>query len=318
MAYKDDQELIEKLEERLKWYYGEAAEEEFDADEVEAICTVLDKLRPIEKEPENMDAVYEKLMARIKEEDADGKPEDNPFIGKEEELGKLRAWIKEDDTEENAGKVRLFGKRKTAEPAKHRMRIRAAIIIGIGILGAGILSLNNYTKTSANKSLFTMIMEEVGSVYIEKVGEQPKESFDENRETEETFDSWSDLDKEIKSKIMVPEYIPEGYSLYNIKCSYLKNQVEVWADYYNKTGGHLIFDILFWEHDVGSYSGKIAVEEGYDLLPEYSGDDDLYYYNEEQDEYLCVTSLKKCYYQIVGDIELEEIVKVREGLDAIK
>ncbi len=82
MAYNDNQGLIEKLEERLNWYYEEATEEEFDADEVEAICTVLDKLRPIKEEPENMDAVYEKLMARCKEEDADGKPEDNPFIGK--------------------------------------------------------------------------------------------------------------------------------------------------------------------------------------------------------------------------------------------
>ncbi len=318
MAYNDNQELIEKLEERLKWYYGEATEEEFDADEVEAICTVLDKLRPIEEEPEDMDAVYEKLMARIREENADGEPEDNPFIGKEEELGKLRAWIKEEDTEEDAGNVRPFGRRKTAKPAKHRMRIRAAIIIGIGILGAGILSLNNYTKTSANKSLFTLIMEEVGSVYIEKVGEQPKESLDENGKTQETFDSWSDLDSEIKSKIMVPEYIPEGYTLYNIECSYLKNQVAVWADYYNKTGGHLFFEINIWENVEKPYIAKMVDEEGRELLSEYSDEDTLYYYWEEEKEYICVISMEDSYYKIVGNIELEEMIKIRDSLGAAR
>lgn len=286
MAYNDNQELIEKLEERLKWYYGEATEEEFDADEVEAICTMLDKLKPIEEEPEDMDAVYKKLMARIKEEDA--------------------------------GNVRLFGRRKAAKPAKHRMRVRAAVIIGIGILGAGILSLNNYTKTSANKSLFTMMMEEVGNIYIEKVGEQSSESFNENRETQETFDSWSDLDSGIKSKIMVPEYIPEGYTLYNIECSYLKNQVAVWADYYNKTGGHLIFAIAFWGNEEKTFTGKMVDEGEREFLSEYSDENTLYYYWEEENEYVCIISMEDGYYKIAGNIELEEMIKIRDSLGAVR
>lgn len=318
MAYNVNQELIEKLKERLKWYYGEATEEEFDADEVDAICTLLDKLEPEEEESEDMETVYENLMARIRKEETEKENAENLLIGNEEALDKLKTWIQEEETEEDSedelfrdgyaddkvigkkrkalpnpktetddvtdrafgrkyeavpdndiengssdekdrmisdreseetdsknisgpGKVRPFKKAKREKNRKTKAGIRVAAILVIGVLGAGILAVNNQMQTSANKSLLTMIMEKVGIVYVDRLGESKGKVDDLEDDKQQVYSSWSDLDSEIKSKIVVPKYIPKGFSLYNLKCQVLENKTVIWADYYNNTGG--AFDI---------------------------------------------------------------------------
>ena len=42
-----DRSLVTELEKRLIWYREEATEEEFDAEEVDAICVMLQKLSPV-------------------------------------------------------------------------------------------------------------------------------------------------------------------------------------------------------------------------------------------------------------------------------
>lgn len=281
MAY-NNKELVEQLEERLKWYYYDASEEEFDADDIDAICTVLEKLDSVKDKFPDTETAYRKLMERIEREDA-------------EKAGKI-------------AEAYSFRKRKTG-----RKKVWAAVIIFIGVFGAGILLLNSYTKAYADKSLFTMILEKAGVVNVRMMGDT-EEPVDENLELTETYDSWYDLDIDIKSEIAVPEYIPEGFSLFSVECDSYHDKTAIWANYYNEAGGHLIFYITLCEDETELYNEKMKEDEKIgEYLLECSDENTLYYYYD--DEYICLTSAKNCFYRITGNTALEEMIKVKEGLN---
>ncbi len=102
----EDRELIEKLEERLRWYQEEAAEEEFDADEVDAVCTILRKQSPVvftdKKE------AYRKLMERIREEDRDTGEEDGNTGNEDGNTGNIGGTIRAEKVTGHKGKVYAF------------------------------------------------------------------------------------------------------------------------------------------------------------------------------------------------------------------
>jgi len=321
MAYNQDRELTEKLEERLRWYYEEASDDEFDAEEVDAVCTLLEKINPVGDKLPDQGEAYEKLMERIKSEVPGEKPFSDKSIGYE----RFAAWMREDEEEEfeekdgteisdKSEKPRLF--RKRTGRTSHKRRYRAAAIWGIGIIGAVILSLNSYTKTTANKSLFSVILDEVGSVYVDKIGKGSTGALTNDNAAIEVYDSWSDLDIEIKSKIVVPEYIPEGYSLYMVKYSNTDNRAVIRAKYYNKTGGHLLFYISLCEDQIDLFNERLIEDEGKEFLSEYSDENTLYY--QIRDEYVCLKAVKHCYYRITGNMELEEMLRIAEGLNDTK
>ena len=60
-----DKYLIEELEKRLCWYRDEATEEEFDAEEVDAICVMLQKLSPIKEPHMTKEEAYEKIYEEV-------------------------------------------------------------------------------------------------------------------------------------------------------------------------------------------------------------------------------------------------------------
>lgn len=285
----EDKELIEKLEERLRWYQEEATEEEFDADEVDAVCTILRKQSPVvftdKKE------AYRKLMERIREEDTGETEEDT--LNKE---GKL------ENGEEKAGKT-------------GRKRYRAAIILGVCVLGAGILFMNSSGNSRANGSLLTMILTKVGVIEVGRTGvNQEEDIVGIDKKTKYVYDSWSELDKEMKSQIRVPEYIPEGFSLYNVKYITQENRKCVVGSYYNKTGQHLFFRIYLLEGEAGT--AIVAEEDASKLVSEYSDENRFCYAYD--DEYVCLFSMDDCAYRISGDIRLEEMVKVAEGFGSVR
>lgn len=151
-----------------------------------------------------------------------------------------------------------------------------------------------------------VVKEEIGEkVYVSK-----------NSEIRNFYDSWGELDSEVKSKIVVPEYIPSGYELYGIDYYDLDNRKKIKADYYNKENKHLVISITLWEDNSDQYREIAMDEETYMLLSEYSDENTLYY--KYEDEYICMVSVGKGFYRISGNIALEEMVKVREGLGNIK
>ncbi len=292
-----DKYLIEELEKRLCWYRDEATEEEFDAEEVDAICVMLQKLSPIKEPHMTKEEAYEKIMLKIREEEAE------------------REKCDEDRTDHICKRIRKAKRRDGTISLFHGRGYRAAMVFIAGF-GAALLSLNMVTYAREDKSLFTMILEEVGVLEIVKEGTGEDIIVDGDEEVGTFYDSWTELDSEIKSKITVPEYIPNQYMLYGINYYDLSNRKKIKARYYSKDNGHLQISVTLWENSNEPYREKAMDEESYVLLSEYSDENTLYYQCE--DEYICMIFMEDSFWRIIGNVTLDEIVKVRKGLDDIK
>lgn len=272
--------LIEELEKRLLWYREIASADEFDADEVDAICTMLLKLSPDNEPRRTKEEAYRNIMGQIRLEEGDSE-------GKEAK-GSSRHSIRHF----------FSGKRK----------LRAAVII---LVAAGaVASLNMVSYARENKSLFTMILERVGWLEIEKDTEEAE--FNTGMTAEKFYESWTELDPAVKQKITVPGYIPAGYSLYGIKGWHLNNREILQAEYYNQGNGHLLIEITLWEKNADQYRENVPDEEGCVLIPEYSDENTLYYTYE--DEYICLAFRENSFCRISGNITLEEMVKTGGGI----
>lgn len=272
--------LIEELERRLCWYRDEATGEEFDVEEVDAICTMLQKLSPEEEPHRSKEEVYRNIMELVREEERDS-------------------------CDRDAG-----DDRKKRIPFRKR-GCRAAVIF-IAVFGAALLSLNMVTYARGDKSLFRMILERVGVVEIVKEDSLEEVGADNNEQIKSFYDSWAELDNEVKSKIAVPGYIPDGYSLYGIKYWDFSNRKNIQADYYNEENKHILIEITLLKSDAKEYREMRMDENVCMLLPEYSDEDTLYY--QYEDEYICMIFLGNNFYRISGNISLEEMIRVREGL----
>lgn len=299
-----DKILIEELEKRLLWYREEASEEEFDADEVDAICTMLQKLSPPAEPHRTKEEAFQNIMRQISLEGENPKGEEAEKADRKKVDGENAAA--DGSVEESAGDE--SGKKRRFLAGK--LGIRAAVIF---LVAAGALaSLNMVSYARENKSLFTMILERVG--WLEIVKDETVESTNVGSaiNMEKFYNSWAELDLEIKEKIRVPSYIPEGYSLYGIKCWDFNNRENIQVDYYNQENGHLHIGITVWEDDADQLRENVADESVYVLIPEYSDDKTLYYAYE--DEYICMAFMEYSFYRINGNITLEEMVKIGEGL----
>lgn len=299
--------LIEELEKRLLWYREEASAEEFDADEVDAICTMLLKLSPESGPRRTKEEAYQNILRQIVLEEEDSEREEAEKYSRANEKNPdkdNRADEKEPDRDGDKKKVHfLSGKRV----------LRAAIVF---LAAAGIFaSLNMATYARENKSLFTMILERVGWLQIEKEPEVESSIIGNDRLAGTFYDSWGDLDSEVKERITIPWYIPEGYSLYGLRCWNREFEIIIESEYYDQGNGHLLIHITLWEDNADHYKETVMDETIYTLLPEYSDENTFYY--EYEDEYICLAFGEKSFYRISGNISLEEMRKIREGLGEI-
>lgn len=327
--------LIEELEKRLLWYREEASGKEFDPEAVDAICTMLQKLSPEQEPHRTKEEAFENIMRQIRLEEAggdSGRKRDESRMGsiagesaggaEKEESGRESvgdAEKEESGRESSGGADESEFARKRAEKAGggkvrrfllRKSGMRAAVII---IAVAGIFfSLDRVTYARENKSLFTMILERVGWLEIEKEEDVESTAIGFGEREEEFFESWTDLDSKVKEKIIVPMYIPEGYSLYGIRCWEHSNREEVRSNYYDQGNGHLWFEITLWKDNVDHYRETIMDETIYTLLSEYSDENTLYY--KYEDEYICILFRENSFYRISGNITLDEMIKIREGL----
>lgn len=292
--------LIEGLEKRLLWYREEASADEFDADEVDAICTMLLKLSPEGKPRKTKEEAYQNILQQIdlegensegkEAEKADGKRTDDEKAAAEERVEKSAG--------DGSGKGQRFfvGKRG----------LRAAVIF---LAAAGVLaSLNMVSYARENKSLFTMILERVGWLEIEKEATVEDTDFDVARSVKKFYDSWAELDLEIKEKIKVPGYIPEGYYLYGIKHWNIDDREILKAEYYDQGNGHLLIEITLRKDHEYHYRETLMDEQICTLLSEYSDENRFYY--EYEDEYICIVFAGDSSYRIEGNIPLDEMIKI--------
>lgn len=306
--------LIEELEKRLIWYREEASAEEFDTDAVDAICTMLQKLSPITEPHRTKEEAYENIMKQIRLEEEEL---EKSGAARETDEAVKEAWYgKSDKAAKNVGRGKSDEKRKRKESTKKRyslsgkrgLRAAAVVIVVVGVMA----SLNMVTYAKENKSLFTMILERVGWLEIEKEPETEEIIVSTEEAGKEFYDSWADLDQEVKEKLVVPAYIPEGYALYGIKSWDLNDRKSLEANYYDQGNGHILIVITLWKDNEDHYRQNVVDESMYKLLSEYSDENTLYY--EYEDEYICIVFLGDSFYRISGNITLEEMVKMGDGI----
>lgn len=291
--------LIDELEKQLLWYREEATEEEFDPDAVDAICTMLQKLSPTGEPHKKKEEVFENIMNRVRLEER-----------KTAKFGEVRRFEENPKESSVGGERRLNGKKMYYFLLRKR-GLRAAMVF---IAVAGIFfSLDRVIYARENKSLFTMILEQVGWLEIEKE-EGMEAGFEEK--SEDFFDSWADLSSDVKKKVVVPQYIPEDYSLYGIRVWDFGNRKNIQTNYYDQGNGHILIEITLWKDGLDHYRETVSDEELCKLLTEYSDENTLYY--EAKDEYICIIFMENSFYRISGNIELQEMVKIREGLGNIR
>lgn len=278
----NQKDIVRELEKRILWFREET--EELDAEEIDALCALIEKLAPDEEPHLTKEEAYENIMRRVDSGEAE---------------------IEEDETEP-AGNGR---KRKGYVGARKRA-LRAAVIAAL-VFGI-FFSLDRVTYARENKSLFTMILEKVGVMKIEK--EEGAEGFlvDGGEAAKEFYDSWGDLDTEWKEKITVPEYIPDGYSLYGIRHWNAINREILQADYYDQENGHILFEITIWNDNADHYREVVMEEDENRLIADCSDESVMYY--QYEDEYICLVFDERVFYRISGNTTLEEMIKISEGM----
>ena len=328
--------LIDELEKRLVWYREEASDEEFDAEEVDAICTILEKLSPIMPRRTKEEA-YQSIMRRLRleeEEEDGGRKVDvggsacsgkaavrssagsgKAAVRSNADSGKTAAGGSTDDGKTAVGSSGACMEVSSGNGKAPRFKLwegkfRAAIVF---VVVAGILlSLNMVTYAREDKSLFTVILEKVGILKVVRDETADTSALGFGETGKEFYDSWAELDREVKEKLVVPEYVPAGYALFGIRYWNHDNQENIQANYYDQGGGHLLIEIVIWEGDADRYRETLMDETVCTLLSEYSDRDTLYYAYE--DEYVCIAFMGNSSYRIMGNIPLEEMRKIGEGL----
>ncbi len=291
--------LIDELEKQLLWYREEATEEEFDPDAVDAICTMLQKLSPTGEPHKKKEEVFENIMNRVRLEER-----------KTAKFWEVRRFEENPKESSVGGERRLNGKKMYYFLLRKR-GLRAAMVF---IAVAGIFfSLDRVIYARENKSLFTMILEQVGWLEIEK--EEGME-IEGDEEEGDFYNSWADLNSEVKRRIVVPAYVPQGFSLYGIRSWDSEDRKIIESDYYDRGSGHILLEIVLWKDGLDHYRETVSDEGLCDLLTEYSDENNLYY--KVEDEYICIVFMENSFYRISGNIELKEMIKIREGLGNIR
>lgn len=285
---KEMEDVIGKLEKSL--FCIREGGEVVDAEELDAIITLLQKYDALEEPHMTKEEAYENIIERA-------------HAGLEEidEKGKSEYGSSDNSRSDNKKRVYAWLRKRGA---------RAAIIVAV--VAGVFLSLNSVTYAMGNKSLFTMILEKVGVLEIEKEEGVEGALVDAGKVEKEFYSSWSELDSELKEKITVPEYIPEGYSLYGIRCWDFDNREIVQVNYYDQGNGHILFHISIWNDNTDHYREMVIEEDENKLISAYSNEKTMYY--QYEDEYICLALEDSVFYRISGNITLEEMIKIREGV----
>ena len=183
MNKQDNESLIQELEQRLEWYMMEASDEEFNADEVQALMKWLDSLKGDEAEK-----IEEELPAEEALKDFW-----NYYAERAEEerlLNKDTKTTKEDTVKEH--KIRKYLRR-------HKMIAAAAAVLIVALLGGSWQVVANAEKHGG--FFWWMDKSEEGTTMITS----PEDGGDllENNKTE-YYSNLEDVPEEYREYVRVP------------------------------------------------------------------------------------------------------------------
>lgn len=291
----EEKQLIENIKARIRWYQKEAAPEQIDIKELEALFQLWDKLEPNE-ESEVFDAEksYAEFEERFLKEAEDKTPENE----KSEPLSYKNGL-------HAAGKAVHTGRK-----ILRNIGVAAVIII---LLFAG---LNIGTYATAKKGFFEFITQSsTGRSFFINGGEAMGENMGINITKKESYEDWNDLPEELLERICVPQYVPEGFVLQKLSYCVEDNTDIVQALYLDNSGEERI-EIWIEEYE-DAYAWKKEINDEVNMVNEERIANQESFIYQFGNEYRIYFYENKELYSVLGECHIDELKMIVENMQYV-
>lgn len=247
-----NEKLINDLYEKLHWYTFEASDEQFDAEEVDAIVQLLDVLEPMKEDPR-----YPSDPAAARERF------DRRFEVEEDGAGEVDIVSEAETDGVKAGRKRGWKRKKFL------------IRLGVGVAACIVLmlSVNVGSYALKQKSFFEVVKEEIDKVRVTVTGNT--DDLTEGKLQCETFDSWEEVEEIVGQSVLKPNNSQLDYLLNDLKLYDIEPKKAIIAEYRNKEN-YIRLEIDIYEKN---YSDTIfLVDDEWTLLDVAKDSYDTRYY----------------------------------------
>lgn len=295
------EELIKQLENRLNRLTGQPAEE-MNVEEIENILNLLDTLKPLPGgKAFNPEEAFERL-----ERDYLDNPEKLEQASEEADRAELKAALRE-----KAVDAADSAERKTDSGKHRRFRVLKNIGIAAAIMILVFSGLNLATYATARKGLFDLIINRKNTMSNMYVGEGDM-GMDYEVHDKEVYTSWDEVPDEAKEGILLPEYLPEGMELEEIKIMGTE-PVRLEARYIHCEHKNQYLRICIKQFDSIMVKDQVTAPKA-----EYCGSEEIngmecYSYNMGEENLYVFTNNDDLYY-LYGTVSTEEMKKIINSL----
>lgn len=245
---------------------------------------------------EELNAMYERFQQRLQERglaDAEGNPTEKTL--------QIRRKIVEEKAERRKRAEKQKQKEKKAKTAKHWVRAAKAagivLVVGACVFGASMTSEANRIR----------LVETINGV--RNTGDVAKMNNGEDREY--SAGSIEEAKQEIKDilHIAVPEfyYVPDGMAYSNVE---IIPAIQMAIIEYEYNGQHIYFHLAANDKDLSQGNWKDRKQIKVETLDEEINVEMGKLLENNEEYYYATWKYKDAYYQIGGDIEKEEIIKI--------
>lgn len=301
MDRNSTEELIKQLENRLDRLTGQPAED-MNEEEIENILNLLDTLKPLPGgKAFNPEEAFERL-----ERDYLDNPEKLEQASEEADRAELKAALQE----KAAGSADSAG-RKAASGKHSRFRVLKKVGIAAAIMILIFSGLNLATYATARKGLFDLIINRKNTMSNMYVGEGDM-GMDYEVHDKEVYTSWDEVPDEAKEGILLPEYLPEGMELEEIKIMGTE-PVRLEARYIHCEHKNQYLRICIKQFDSIMVKDQVTAPKA-----EYCGSEEIngmecYSYNMGEENLYVFTNNDDLYY-LYGTVSTEEMKKIIDSL----
>lgn len=248
-----NEKLINDLYEKLHWYTFEASDEQFDAEEVDAIVRLLDVLEPMKEDPK-----YPSAPAAARERF-------NRRFGVEEEAAEEMNIVSEAGTDSaKAGSKKGWKKKKVL------------IRFGVGVAACVVLmlSVNVGSYALKQKSFFEVVQDGLRRIRVTVTG-NTDELIDSDLQGKK-YETWEEVEEIIGQSILKPNNFQEGYLLKDLRVLNSVSKKVIVAEY-RYSEKYIRLEIDVYEK---KYSDTIfLVDDEWTLLDNRNDNFDTRYYS---------------------------------------
>lgn len=300
MSETRNAEWIASVEERLRWFLEEATDEEFDAEEVDTLVNLLNKLKPLESEEIQSD---EEALAKFHEyaELRDAEELTNSTMAEEEDAQEGAVSKKQ----KSHNRLRHFVK-------NHKLVSAAAAILLVILVAGGSMGAVNANK--GNGFFYWLQKDDEGMTMLTS-----PESMDEKKEVDysEEYYSLENVPEEYQQYIVNQDKIEQlqGYELRVVTITRASTYYLVKNCFFSETGDNKVYiGAMIYEEDV-RLAREVHISDEIKIVENEAGIKEGILLRENtpdmKEAKLFFYSANKKYF-VEGNIELETLIQIAE------